>query len=181
MSTKRNYKKLGGWLLAVVIVYLLQVCGVFMQFGEGALMDILRGWSMYDGAQGWLLLAGQALSLLLIIIYVFAALEIIRRDPYFLRTRQLGLAVASLDLAIRLVNSLAYGFTNFDLPVLVLLCVQFLFSVVFVMCYFTRSVRVRTYMGTDEYLRLGFFTQKIKGPVPAAKDETDKEDKEKTA
>ena len=171
MNAKHKYKKLGGWLLACVIIYLLQVCGVVMQFGEGGLMDVLRGWSMYDGAQGWLLLAGQALSLLLIIIYVFAAIEIIRRDPYFLRTRQLGLAVAALDLPLRLVNGLVYGFVSFDLPMLVLLAGQLLFSVIFVMCYFTRSVRVRTYMGTDEYLKLGFFTGKIKGPKPAAEDE----------
>jgi len=46
----------------------------------------------------------------------------------------------------------------------------FLLSVMFVMLYYTRSVRVRTYMGTDEYLRLGFLTKKVKGPEPAVPD-----------
>ena len=170
MSAKHRFKRLGGWLLIAVIFYLLQVCGVALQFGEGGLMDILRGWQMYDGAQGWLLLAGQALSLLLIIIHVFVAAEIIRRDPYFLRTRQLALAVLALDIVLQLVNGLAYGFTGFALPMLVLQGVIFLFSVIFVMCYYTRSVRVRTYMGSDEYLRLGFLMKKVKGPEPAVED-----------
>jgi len=170
MSTKHKYQKLGGWLLAVAIYYMLQLGGVVLQFGEGGMMDILRGWSMYDGAQGWLLLASQVISLLVIIVHVFAALEIIRRDPYFLRTRQLGLALAALDILLRLLNGLAYGFAGFELPMLIMQGGMFLFSLIFVMCYFTRSVRVRTYMGTDEYLRLGFLTKKIKGPGPAAGD-----------
>ena len=167
MSKKRDYKKLGGWLLVFVIYYFLQAGGVALQFGEGGMMDIVRGWSMYDGAQGWLLMAGQVLSLLSVIIYVFTALEIIRRDPYFLRTRQLALAAAALDVLMRLVNGLAYGFTGFDLPMLLVQGGIFLFSLIFVMVYYTRSVRVRTYMGTDEYFELGFFTEKMKRPKMA--------------
>jgi len=168
---KHRYQRLGGWLLFFVISFFLQVGGVLLQFGEGGMLDILRGWSMYDGIQGWLLMAGQVLSLLLVIIYVFTAVEVIRRDPYFLRTRQLALAAVALDTLIRLANGLLYGFRDYDLLLLVLQGVFFLFSVLLVMLYYTRSVRVRTYMGTDEYLQLGFFTKKIKGPKPAVEDE----------
>ena len=178
MSATHKYRKLGGWLLVFVIYYFLQACGVFLQFGEGGLLDILRGWGMYDGAQGWLLMAGQALSLLSVLIYVFTAIEIIRRDPYFLRTRQLALAATALDVIIRLVNGLAYGFTGFDLPMLLGQGLLFLFSLIFVMFYYTRSVRVLTYMGTDEYFELGFFTERVKRPEVAVQD---REDKEKTA
>ncbi|MDR2686271.1 MAG: hypothetical protein LBB75_00840 [Oscillospiraceae bacterium] len=171
MGKRHRFKRLGGWLLAAVLFYLLQVCGVVLQFGEGGLLDILRGWSMYDGARGWLLLASQALSLLLIIAYVFVAVELMRRDPYFLRTRQLALAVAALDALVRLTDGLAYGFTGFALPMLALQGAMLLFSVIFVMGYYTRSVRVRTFMGSGEYLRLGFLTKRAKGPRPAVEDE----------
>lgn len=33
--------------------------------------------------------------------------------------------------------------------------------------YFAKSVRVRTYMGTDMYLRLSYFTRNVKSPQPA--------------
>jgi len=75
MSKKHKYQRLGGWLLFVVISLFLQLGGVLTQFGEGGMLDILRGWSMYDGAQGWLLMASQALSLLLIIAHVFVELR----------------------------------------------------------------------------------------------------------
>jgi len=87
MTTTHKYQKLGGWLLIFTIFYFLQLWNLILQFGEGGLMDVLRGWDMYDGAQGWLLLAGQAVSLLLLLIFVFAGIEIVRRNPYFLRTR----------------------------------------------------------------------------------------------
>jgi len=170
MSKKHRFQKLGGWLLFFTVCLFLQAVGVLAQFGEGGMLDILRGWSLYDGAQGWLLMASQALSLLLIIAQVFVAVEIVRRDPYFLRTRQQALAVAVLDILLRAVNGIAYGFTGFMLPTLIVQGLFFLLSAVFAMLYYTRSVRVRTYMGTDEYLKLGFFTKGMKGPEPATED-----------
>jgi hypothetical protein len=37
--------------------------------------------------------------------------------------------------------------------------------------YFTRSVRVRTYMGTDAYITQCLFTRKVKPPQPAVPDQ----------
>ena len=173
MSKKPRFKKLGGWLLLFVIWYFLQGCGVFLQLGEGGLMDILRGWQMYTGAQGWLLAAGQALSLLLAIVYVAAAIEIVRRNPYFLRTRQWAIVFTALDVIIRMINGILYGFEGFALPLLILQEAIFIFGLLFAMLYYTRSVRVRTYMGSDEYLREAIFTKKIKSPEPAVPDKSD--------
>ncbi|MCL2495266.1 MAG: hypothetical protein FWE98_06375 [Oscillospiraceae bacterium] len=168
MTTTHKYQKLGGWLLVFTIFYFLQLGGVFLQFGEGGLMDVLRGWSMYDGARGWLLLAGQVASLLLIFIYFFAGIEILRRNPYFLRTRQLAFAVTALDIALKLADGLLYGFAAYEQASVVIQAAFLACSLVFAMLYYTRSVRVRTYMGSDEYLRLGFFTKGVKGPEAAA-------------
>ena len=170
MSKTHKFQKLGGWLLFFVICLFLQASGVLAQFSEGGMLDIVRGWSMYDGAQGWLLMAGQALSLLLNIVHVFVAIEILRRDPYFLRTRQQALVISALDIPLRAVNGVAYGFADYELAMLVVQGVFFLLGAIFAMLYYTRSVRVRTYMGTDEYLRLGFLTKKMKGPKPAVRD-----------
>ena len=173
MTEKHKYKKLGGWLLMFVIYYFLQVCGVFLQFGEGGMLDILRGWQMYDGAQGWLLLGSQVLSLLLIIVYVFTALELVRRDPYFLHTRQLAFIFTGLDIVLRMLCGFIYGFEGFGLPALLLQEAFLVLGLLFIMLYYTRSVRVRTYMGSDEYLREAFFTKKVKSPVPVVPDERD--------
>jgi len=171
MSEKHRYKKLGGWLLIFVISLLLQIAAaVLAQFGEGGLLDVLRGWSLYDGAQAYLLLAGQVVSLLLILIHVFVVAEILQRDPYFLRTLQMAFVVAAINLLVQLAGGYFYGFEGYGLLMLVLQGVVFPFGVLFAMLYYTRSVRVRTYMGSDEYLRLAFLTKKMKGPKPAVPD-----------
>ena len=175
-SKKHPYQKLGGWLLVFVIVFFLQGIRIFAQFDKGGAMGILRAWSTLDGAQGWLLLAGQVISVLLAVIYAFTAIAIIQRDPGFLRTRQHAFLATALDILIQAAIGLFYGFggplSRFGV---ILQAALFPLSVLFVTLYYTRSVRVRTYMGTDEYLRLALFTKKKKGPRPAVEDEGETE------
>ena len=44
--------------------------------------------------------------------------------------------------------------------------------------YFTKSVRLRTYMGSDKYLRKCFVTSNMRGPEPAIEDEITDDDNE---
>jgi len=156
----RDFNKLGGWLLVFVVVYFLQAAiGVLTQFGEGGMMDVLRGWSMYDGVHGWLLLAGQIVSLVTTAIFVFTAIAILQRDPYFLRNRQMALVAAGIDVLIKLAEGLLYGLAGYGWPSLMLQAGFLLCSVWIVRVYYTRSGRVRAYMGSDEYLRLGLFAK----------------------
>ena len=165
-----RYQKLGGVLLFIVVIFFLQVVSVATQFGEGGLMDVLRRWDMFIGAQGILLAAGQVVSMLLVIIYVFAAFGILQRDPHFLRTRQLAFAAIAVNLLLQLAGGLLYGFGESGRLALILQAVIYAVNALIAMLYYTRSVRVRTYMGSDEYLRVAFFTKKAKGPAPAMED-----------
>jgi len=160
MSEKTNrYEKLGGWLLCVVVIFFLSILSIAMQFGEGGVMDIIRRWEMFVGAQGWLLLAYQATSMLLIVIYVFAAIGIVQRDPHFLRTRQLAFAVVAVNLWLQLLYGLLYGFAAYGQLALLLQAAGYALLMVLAMLYYSRSARVRAYMGSDEYLRLAFFAK----------------------
>jgi len=47
-----------------------------------------------------------------------------------------------------------------------------LFALVLYHLYFTRSVRVRTYMGTDAYITQCPFTRKVTPPTPAVPDQS---------
>jgi len=156
----KRYEKLGGWLLCIVVLFFLQVAGVAFQFLEGGALDILRRWEMYFGAQGVLLLAGEVVSMVLIMIYVFIAIGIVQRDPAFLRTRQLAFALVAVNLLLQLAGGLIYGFEPSGDLALALQAAGFLLNYLFAMLYYTRSVRVRTYMGSDEYLRLALFTRR---------------------
>jgi len=157
----RRYEKLGGWLLCIVVFFFLQLGGIALQFGEGGMMDVLRRWDMFIGVQGILLLAGQVISMLLVVIYVFAAIAIVQRDPHFLRTRQLAFAAIAVNLLVQLAYGLLYGFGPSDEALLILQAAGYALLVPLAMLYYARSVRVRTYMGSDEYLRLAFLGKRF--------------------
>jgi len=154
-----RYQKLGGWLLCITAYYFLWLASIALQFYEGGAMDVLRRWDMLIGAQGLLLLAGQVVSLVQVVILVFAAIGILQRDPGFLRTRQLAFVTAAVNLLLQLAYGLLYGFAQAGEVAFVLQAALYALNFIFVMLYFSRSARVRAYMGTDEYLRLAYFTK----------------------
>ena len=158
---KHSYQKLGGWLLCAVILFFMQFAGCLaLQFGEGGMMDVIRRWDMLIGIQGILLIAGQAFAMLAAVTYVFTAFAIIQRDPHFLRTRQRAFALAAANLLLQLVFGLLYGFAENARLFLLLQAAGYALLLVLVMRYYTRSARVRAYMGSDEYLRLALFTKR---------------------
>ena len=153
-----RYQKLGGWLLCITAYYFLWLASIALQFYEGGAMDVLRRWDMLIGAQGLLLLAGQVVSLVQVVIYVFAAIAILQRDPAFLRTRQLAFVTIAVNLLLQLVYGFLYGFAQSGEFAIVLQAALYTLNFLLAMLYYTRSARVRAYMGSDEYLRLAFFT-----------------------
>ncbi|MCL1951200.1 MAG: hypothetical protein FWF60_00080 [Oscillospiraceae bacterium] len=156
-----RYQKLGGWLLCIVVIFFLQVVGIAFQFLEGGMMDVLRRWDMFIGAQGALLLAGQVVSMVLIVVYVFAAIGIVQRDPVFLRTRQLAFLLVAVNILLQVANGLLYGVAPMGWLVIALQAAGYALNFLLAMRYYARSARVRAYMGSDEYLRLAFFTKKF--------------------
>ena len=110
-------------------------------------------------------------------ISIVVAIMIIQRNPRFLQVEQLSYLVSAIGLIVSLsTNGLLASLIDeigmfFALMTILLLAVLFIASISLMMLYYTRSVRLRTYMGSDEYLRRAFFTKKIKGPQPAVPDE----------
>jgi len=99
----------------------------------------------------------------------------IRHDPRFVRTWQLTYIGNAVSLVTLLTlhalygysegTSPAYGLTMDMINVLVMLVSFLLWT-----RYYARSVRVRTYMGSDEYLRRAFFMKTIEWAKPAVQD-----------
>jgi len=155
-----QYKKLGGWLLCIVGLYFVQVAYIAFQFfGESGAMDVLRRWEMYIGAQGILLLAGQAAAMVQVVIYLFAAIGILQRDPGFLRTRQMAFVTTAVGILLQLVYGILYGFVQSGGPLFAIQAVALALNILAAMLYFSRSARVRAYMGSDEFLRMALFTR----------------------
>ena len=167
------YQKVGGWLKFQVVVPVINL--FFLVVGLFSSTGFLRSWRGYAGAVFWLQLLIQLCTLYGTAIMLSVAVMILQRDPRFVRTWQLiffgSFSSAVARLALHLLDgypakrSFAYGLTV-DILTLVMAPLVILFWTT----YYAKSVRVRTYMGSDKYLRLAFFTKKIPGPMPVVPD-----------
>jgi len=179
---EHRYQKLGGWLLTIVIFTFIGAFGVVINlFSEEG---FLRSASGYAGARLWMELLIQICMLYEGTARVVFAVMIIRRDPRFggvwqmkfignmLRMlTQLVMHVSNVDpYPPRLFGTLDATFSFGLFSDLLNLGFIVLF-VALVALYIRRSVRVRTYMGTNKYLRTMIFTKNDEGPVPMVPDQ----------
>ena len=201
------YKDMGGWLLFFVICTVLGiVSSIFSLFGSNgiaiALQDISSG-NMLPLGENLISLCGLALNIAFLVL-------LFRRDPRFLRFRQLGWipsfinqvifavsmlsaatafasqeiigefeefgmlgAIEALEDLAALLGMSAEGIMSFFFTIMAVVGVaSVLMSILFFFLmtrYYSTSIRVRTYMGSDQYLRLAAFTKKA-NPQPAVPD-----------
>jgi len=175
-----KYRKLGGWLLVFIIFAFLAALSTVVDLLFSR-TGFLRSFSAYEGAMFWLQLLIQMCLLYEAALRVTYAVMLFRRDQRFARTWQLMFIGQFIRPLAQLVIHLRYGFperaasayntafaiglTNDIFAFLPGLLLLFLLTL-----YLRKSVRVRTYMGSDEYLRLAVFTRKAT-PIPAVPDE----------
>ena len=168
------YKKLGGWLLffviasiAAAIVGLLAALFFFMlalaeiETTFGNVINASNAAAIFGWA-GFPIILGFASFMFLIY-----AVHLCRRKARFLRSCQWAVT----GCLMLYLFFLAISFATI-LSTQLLCCAPIAVGLGLLPLYFTRSVRVRTYMGSDEYLRRAWFTKKIKGPEPAVPDAT---------
>jgi hypothetical protein len=170
------YHKLGGWLLFIVVTDILSIaylllCEIFLLYlGKELGVGLTAGISV-------LLLGGCALRGMLVY-------KIMKKDHGFLRYFELLLWFAG---AFCIVITVAAGifidsltgalYSQFGLPrVLGLapLAIELIGGLLGIAIsyaiygnYFARSVRVRTYMGSEKYLRRSILFNKTPSPAPA--------------
>jgi len=172
------YQKLGGWLLFFVICNLFSMVNLFSRGSSGP-WALLGFFTYVSGVEFVCLLAMLLLQLYKIAINITTAIMVIRRSPYFLRLEQLSWLGSILGQAVSLpiLFSLQPQYPaggNITLIIAFGAIPMTVVMIVVLMLYYAKSVRVRTYMGSDEYLRLAFFAKKIKGPEPAVPDAAEK-------
>ena len=174
-----RYRKLGGWLLVfVILTYLAAFSTLTNQFQR---TGFLRSWQNYTGGEFWLQLAIQLCAIYAITMRTMYATMIIRRNPHFVRTWQLLYIGTFVNAAAQLALHLAYGYPDqggssynsafaIGLMADIFAFLPIPIGLTLFTLYFVKSVRVRTYLRSDNYLRLAFFTRKAT-PVPFIPDE----------
>ncbi len=153
-----QYQTMGGWLLFFVIVMLIGgvtsiVSGIEVFSLAGALSYML---GMIG--EGWMtgILYVVSIGVIFCAIFVFYIVYLVfQRQSSFLRMYQLySFIIIAMNAIIAIIYSQA-GLNSAELwSNLVTAVVELLLMTL----YYSRSVRVRTYMGSDEYMRQAFFS-----------------------
>ena len=158
-APKPEYQKLGGWLLVLVVLEGLSVLSyismLIQSFGSfGSL-------SSYGGAYlvvGIISILANALGLAYAAGFVYF---VVKRNPIFLWFYQvmglasMALALINVIVSATMVSGSGYGGAAIGGGVAGVV-IGILFLALFTM-YFCKSVRVRTYMGSTEYIDRALF------------------------
>ncbi|MCL2495265.1 MAG: hypothetical protein FWE98_06370 [Oscillospiraceae bacterium] len=168
-NASHPYQKLGGWLLFWVVMAILAVFYSVVELFSNT--GFLRNWQTYSGLEFWLQLLLLLCLLYEMIMDAVYAIMAIQRNPRFVLAWQLIYAGSIVNAPVQLTVHLLYGYPEgitFASDIWSFFVIAL--GLGLMTLYFARSVRVRTYMGSDEYLRLAFFTKKMKWAQPAVPD-----------
>lgn len=180
------YHKLGGFLKVIVVfcyigvvISLLRIISEISTYGNTKHMMLIMGYSFTGGVHACALISMIGAILIhivsAVILYSFAKM-IVSKDSAFLGFIQrasltLIIVLAVFNLLMLLwQNSIvggrmvgAAGIAGYIVGSVLLWVIGMLVWTI----YFARSVRVRTYMGSDDYLRKSLFNKNTASPIPA--------------
>jgi len=161
------YHKLGGWLGLIVFIQIFGLASIFV------LGLVALGSASILG--GLLRLIGKSLEgfdVVALIIFLGFALRfcldlaffvmILTKNPRFLRFYEL---LNITGLALTVFTTIASGFKGLSSQIYIFVNQAVYFIILSV--YFIKSVRIRTYFGSGEYLKRSVLFKKCKAPAPA--------------
>ena len=184
------YHSLGGFLLAIVVCSYIgaAICFLYAILAVVGLAEFFiwaSDWSSYSNYSSWGSSGAVASSLFswvysIVLLIIAGCLTIVyankirRKDTNFLRFIQsasivvLGLVVVG-NLIQMISLNLYYDVSGIGVSIgqLIGIIIGGIVSIALHSAYFASSVRVRTYMGTDAYLRQSIFNRKTVSPIPA--------------
>ena len=175
-SQPNNYHQMGGWLLCFMILCILDaVIGFFSTIFSNGLLVRFQGLFSYFGSISLdsqlrilFLIFGGLVTIVAVVLEIIFVVQVFKRDSRFLLFYQICKIVATASILITSVFS-GSAFRSFENASNTIF--TFFFSIAgfaLMTLYYSKSVRVRTYMGNDEYLRKALFTKNMVSPVPAS-------------
>ena len=163
------YHMLGGWLRFLVLAGYISlplliaaiIRGTKKVYDSSAHMGGLAGYFKAGmGSTVWAMVLGDICLGLLVILQIWLFELIRRKEKHFLAFFHLMAGVCTFlgFLSVALSRGLLWGLLTLLLAGL---------GTILLTMYFATSVRVRTYMGSDEYLRADPLTRNLPSPTPA--------------
>ena len=167
MYSQHPYKKMGGFLLVWVIIGCLSIVSSAIQLTR-LIWDSVTAINLAPEIIPYLLFAIPS-QIAIIILFVVHLIQIYQRNPKFLLFFHITQILSLLVYAIILMWTASILYQR-RIEADSTVVSEFFGSVIryiAISVYFNRSVRVRTYMGTDSYFRMCPLTRNVIPPVPA--------------
>lgn len=162
LKTEHPYHQLGGWLAVMtygtLIIVVIQT--ILVALADFALLKAARYLGIWTILFAVILTIAQLIDLRL--VWEFFRLVKVKDHRFFRYYETLSV----LSLILEVVSVLQHSFSSSSIRSL-------LWTVLIIaiwIAYFCKSVRVRTYFGTDLYLKNSHFFRNVQAPAPA--DET---------
>ena len=173
--TQNKYLKLGGWLLVVVIGNLIGVVadvimsfsGIFETIGLFGELNDLRLY-LPDNFETALTitLIGEIVGLMTIVFTILFLVQVFQRKSTFLRFHQLGLFTGIFyTVFVGIIPNAMLGMIDSDFSSNIGVIVGTVIGFFLFALYMSKSIRVRTYMGSDEYMYKAIFAFKNQPPL----------------
>lgn len=173
-GTLQSYAQLGGFLKLIVIMYkyiIPVLVGIIVISSSITFIKTIRAvisisaYGYYDASGDIaksvvLMLVAVAIAVFAIIIFIKLANKIENRKPDFFRFFQILYIIGSVFLIISAIVSGGNVIANVIIYLVEEVIVFLLWNT-----YFTKSVRVAVYMGSDEYLRKSIFNKNTRSPL----------------
>jgi len=175
-----DYHKLGGWLMFIVIASIIGA--LYSAYGLiGSVNDLgeLRELNQFFGIDAPIgaLTFALVLSVVSLVASVVFVIFLVQRNPNCVLIYHISVAT---DLIAAVIVIISFGsFFNSLGPIMpaseitefyataIGAIVGAVIALIIWTVYFTKSVRMRTYMGSDEYLRKSPLTKSARSPIPA--------------
>ena len=162
------YHELGGWLKAIVVLGYIG-CALYAlslaitTIGTLQIINQIGGIGLaFRYSRGLMIAFFTAIAFGAVAIwFLFKYFRKIQtKDPSFLRYYHTLSIIGTIAASIYMMVTSGFWMGLFDAALGILSMYAFT-------SYFCKSVRVRTYMGTDQYLRMSYFTRNVPSPIPA--------------
>jgi hypothetical protein len=158
-TAHEKYSNMGGWLLVFTIWNFI--------FVPISLWNLLIGFPIIEGlfynghdAVGIICVFSQIVLLCIAVFHVLYIVKVFQRNPSFLRVWQIGTILIIINVLLVVVVT---GMLDADSSVLSEINGNVTGNVLrflLLTWYYCKSVRVRTYMGSDEYINKAIFAYK---------------------
>jgi len=168
-----RYKKLGGWLMVVVVANMFGVIyDAFVSItGLAETIELfeLRAYlpESFEAAL-FMTLVGQIVGLLTVVFTILFIVQVFQRKPTFLRFHQLGL-LAGVFYALfagLIPNIMIIDYVEVEnIPQNIGVIVGSIIGLFLFALYMSKSLRVRIYMGSDEYMEKALVAFKNQPPI----------------